>query len=64
MEESIVYENPSLGAACGSRPEVLAFYEDVLSKTPTEATFVIDEVVTLHGTSSNNRVSVTWLVWV
>lgn len=57
MEERVEYDNPSMSALCDGRNEVIAFYEDVLSKTPADAHFVIDDISALNG---SGRASVVW----
>ena len=57
MEERVAYENSSMSASCDGRSEVIAFYEEVLSKTPSEALFIIDDISTQDG---SGRATVTW----
>ena len=46
-----------MSASCDGQSDVIAFYEEVLSKMPLEALFVIDEISTLDG---SGRASVVW----
>jgi hypothetical protein len=57
MEERVSYENAFMSASCDGQSDVIAFYEEVLSKMPLEALFVIDEISTLDG---SGRASVVW----
>ena len=59
MEDGVVYGNTSMAGTRDGRQGVLAYYSEVIAKTPEEARFVLDNISAHDG---RGRVSVTWSV--
>ena len=57
MEDGVVYGNTSMAGTRDGRQGVLAYYSEVIAKTPEEARFVLDNISAHDG---HGRVSVTW----